>query len=577
MTRRILAVIVILLPLGVLPADLAATSLSRLGSFLPVWKIHTNAPENEDGPPLPYVVTDDLVLSAERRSGDITLRELRSGRIRTVLPGPAGRRLEAAWLSGNLAITQRSRERRGVTTQHLSAYDTGSGGELWDIDASAVFAKETGSSPADLEIHAAARGIALVSREAATAMGVRLRDGGVAWRNRLPGGPRDTCDGIVKTGPAALVLLRRCEHGVTSLWAFDLATGLTRWHHELPVPGERATGEEEPGQPDGETGVEVGMEVGTDGTVLASTGLFHAIYSPAGRRIGPVRRGSAYHLGVTEKGIAYTTGSDIDPSEATAVAVDRDGEVLWRRERPPLEPYGITRDDGSRLIVAKTDDDESRHRLRPAVLMVMDIGNGVFAERPLPTSDSSTTLIGAGADLVLVRHLEPGGDGVTAYRLSRTAGTGSPALGGVSPSAWPDACGLLGVEDLQVLGAGYTAHPRYRRIAGTPLPRPSACDLVPPTDDGDAVSVTVAWVAPSPAIARSLLATELASRSANARPVERRAADVWQIEGRGLAPPLDSALILVGNVIVHLTVFNDPPAVPKVAGSVTRNLRRAHG
>ncbi|MFF0309811.1 PQQ-binding-like beta-propeller repeat protein [Streptosporangium sp. NPDC004379] len=569
--RRLAATAVLLLSVLVTAGDLPPVPLPPPGVFTPVWETSADEPGNRYDGARPFAVTGDLILSVTGPPGDVLLRDLRTGRPRAVLRGPAGHRLEGAWPAGDVVVVHRST--RDGAVHRLTGYGTGSGRELWEADVPAALYGGPGQVPADLRVDATPGGVTLVSAGSGAAAGISPRDGSTAWRVSLPRG--DACAGTTGAGPILLVAVVRCGHGPATLWAMDPATGTTRWRDTLPLRPD-GTGddpqEEGAGEPDA-------VEVGRDGTALVSADGRHRLYAPGGRRIDVDGHGPAYGLAVAGDVAAYTVRSP-GGSPPVTVAVERDGDVRWRRELPGYEMHDLGERSRPGLAVLQDDAGKEGGRPGPAFLVVADVGRGDAAWRPLPTAASASTLLGAAAGLVLVGHVDGrGGDAdgrITAYRLSRPRGAGPAALAGTEPSAWPDACGLLSVDDLRILGPGYSSHPRHRRVGGTGLPRPTGCDYVPPTDDGPAVAVTVAWVAPSPDAARLLVSTALAHMRREMSPVEPRGEGVWLVDGPGMAPVPDSALVGVGGVVVHLSVFGDPGGARKVAGVVARNLRRAH-
>ncbi|GAA2874241.1 hypothetical protein GCM10010517_34890 [Streptosporangium fragile] len=578
--RRLAAAAALLLPLWALGADVPSPPVSRLGGFTPVWQAPADGPgygEDGDLPHLLHGASGDLLISSGEASGEVVLREAATGRVHTRLRMGRGQRLEQAGLAGDTVVAHRSEPGGApsdVPVHRLSGHRAGSGGQLWSVDASAVLERETGARPEAVQTTVTAAGIVLGGTESGALVGLRPGDGSTAWRAAVPGAALGGCERTMAAGPTALAVMLHC-HGVTTVTALDPATGHPRWRRDVPGPGEDAPGEE----PLDQGGWPRSLEVGADGTVLASAGEVHEVYSPTGKRLVAAGRGQAYGLAVTERGFVFQSQPDAwFPAEITT-AVGRDGRIAWRRGLPAGRIHAVGRVRGPRLAVAGAPTGPPDGSM-PAFLTVVDLDDGAFTQRPLPTYGLTSTLIGTGAGLALVHDGSPGGGRVTAYRLSPPSGIGAPELGGVAPEAWPDACGLLRVTDLAVLRTGYSAHPRHRRIAGLPLPHPATCDFAPPLDGGAAVSLAVEWVAPSPAAARSLVAGELAYRAhgvEDRRTSERRGEGVWQIDGTGLAPRPDSALITAGGVVVRLRVFDDPEGVRRVAETVARRLRETRG
>ncbi|MFD0306527.1 hypothetical protein [Streptomyces sp. NPDC127119] len=99
----------------------------------------------------------------------------------------------------------------------------------------------------------------------------------------------------------------------------------------------------------------------------------------------------------------------------------------------------------------------------------------------------------------------------TALRLT-WRGLDEPALGGVAPSDWPDACSLLSDEQLEGLGGDHVRLPvgGSRTVFGVGLPHATRCRFVPESgSDKDIFVVTLRWVSADADTARALSASDL--------------------------------------------------------------------
>ncbi|TDE29501.1 hypothetical protein E1295_41795 [Nonomuraea mesophila] len=256
-----------------------------------------------------------------------------------------------------------------------------------------------------------------------------------------------------------------------------------------------------------------------------------------------------------------------------------DGQTMWTRPNVPIsgtaERNTLLASQG--LLVGETIWSHTLGRWPLSYFVTfLDQWDGSYRVLPLPYSEFASTLVGASSGLLFVHHGLPDGGWVVAYRPEAAASPEPYELGGTSPGAWPDACELLPASDLAMLDDGYLAFPRERSLGSFTFPRPVSCDLVPSDDGGQAVTVTIDWVARSEAEATALLESEVFDlfQSRPRRPFEP---GIHQIPGPGLDPTLDSALIQVGPVIAHLTVYNSPKNLRRVAPVVARNLRRHLG
>jgi hypothetical protein len=155
-------------------------------------------------------------------------------------------------------------------------------------------------------------------------------------------------------------------------------------------------------------------------------------------------------------------------------------------------------------------------------------------------------------------------------------------------ASWPDACALLTERDLSLLATGYVPSPRpgtlpggsqTGALAGIPLPKPVACDWIPPTDEGAVVSVSVEWVASSASAAQRLAAEEnrygfrLSSGPEITGP---GGPDVVYHQLTTPAGPLYSALVRGGPVITKI-LASTIEAVRQLAPRLRGNLRATVG
>jgi outer membrane protein assembly factor BamB len=118
------------------------------------------------------------------------------------------------------------------------------------------------------------------------------------------------------------------------------------------------------------------------------------------------------------------------------------------------------------------------------------------------------TFVGMSGPLFLVRSEERTGTRFTALRPAHRAldRRRPPALGGVEPADWPDACALLSAEDLSRLAPDYVRIPvaSSRTVLGAKLPHPSVCRFARESgSDEEILTLTVRWVAPDAEAART--------------------------------------------------------------------------
>ncbi|MEV0226124.1 PQQ-binding-like beta-propeller repeat protein [Streptomyces sp. NPDC050704] len=183
-------------------------------------------------------------------------------------------------------------------------------------------------------------------------------------------------------------------------------------------------------------------------------------------------------------------------------ALRADGSPLWRQDAP---------DDlvvNAQAVISNGETLTPQSMQRTGVSVVIDLSGKRRAMLPWPLRGE---LIGMSGELLIIRGDEEDGARYTALRLTQQD-LEEPALGGVAPSDWPDACSLLSDKQLNGLGEGYLRLPvdKSRTVFGVRLPHQTQCRFATESgSDKDIFQITVRWVATDSDTAREVFASGL--------------------------------------------------------------------
>lgn len=183
-------------------------------------------------------------------------------------------------------------------------------------------------------------------------------------------------------------------------------------------------------------------------------------------------------------------------------AVRADGTTLWVQDAP--SHVGLS----ARAIVSDRETLTPQSVQRTGVSVVIDLSGKTRATLPWPLRGE---LIGMSGELLVIRGEEEDGARYTALRPTRRD-LKEPALGGVAPSDWPDACSLLSDKQLNGLGGDYLRLPvdKSRTVFGVRVPHETQCRFATESgSDKDIVQITLRWVAADSATAREISASDL--------------------------------------------------------------------
>lgn len=501
------------------------------------------------------------VVAATSRTGEIDIRDARTGRLWNAIAPPRGWRfLQIGLAGGHLIAGEVSTAESGGAQARLAAYSTGTGKRQWQANV------QMGAQAAASTF--LINGDGIVIEAGSVAVGVRVRDGMIAWRRAV-----DPCPTGVPVGAGGGVLfILTCKANQIVVHASSAADDLASWRHVFRVP-------------DATKAAPTDLYPLPDGGVLVQLDADAYILSPAGRLILSMPQPSSCPMtwciieadgteGIIQRG--PDTGLGIEPSREFAEGINlTTGAIGWRR---PGELFAASPSLGNQLVesagLAYGYTGRSSVSVTggpgafPAIITVLQAATGRSVALPLPVTQADgggTSLAGADDGLLFVLS------GVTpqllAFAPAQPAGKGPAILAGVPARQWPDACSLLTPADLDRIAAGYAGIPeKALTLAGTTSFRPNACVFVGPSR-APVVTVTVAWVTRTTQQAVHLVASYLGNNS------HSRIPGGYLIEDGTITAGLDRALIQVGRAIVEITVPGHPQDARELMPAVTAHLK----
>ncbi|MEU4227193.1 PQQ-binding-like beta-propeller repeat protein [Nonomuraea sp. NPDC026600] len=438
---------------------LACAGLVADGPRLPLvpvaWRPAWSTPTGDDAD-RPLAAVSDQALAVATRQGTVRVHDPRTGEILRNVPidprFPAP--ITGVWVtSGTLVVS------KGVTDnpgQALYGYDLATGAALWQrtIVVSTQEISEGVGTYHGPQVMVTRRGIVIVERTAEPfdLLSLDPRSGRTQTRAAHPG----HCDLVGAATDQSLMFLSYCAGNRVQLASVDPRTLRPEWTRPMPSTFSLLD------VPEVGTPPRLDVQAGPEGYVYAISGDEGFFFAPDGRRLSTVREAVA------------------------ATGPTRGSRPLFVGAYPTIGEFGELNLYESWPM--------------PAYLLSLDTGTGRIGGLPLALPSDTASLVGTIRDMAFVHHQGL----ITAYRLVHGLSTERALFGGVPVSAWPDACSLLTARDLGVLADGYRAVPTAKTLAGVTLPKPGACDWVPPTDDAPVLTLSVDWVSSSTTDARDL-------------------------------------------------------------------------
>ncbi len=422
----------------------------------------------------------------------------------------------------------------------LIAFDANNGAVVWQRIVVALLYRGIGLD----QVMFTSKGILIQLGVDNLLYGLSLSTGQNIWHTALPA----NCDGGGSAvAPAAALFLLECTGSGVRLDSVDPATGRVSWQRVLarsrtPVyPFEL-------------------YSIG-EGDVVAQAGANLRIYSPGGNlivsRVPPLGCPGG-SCGVAADGSAAVLEAGANSNVVQGINLDT-GQVQWRRSGELLEVGGAAASgpgpDGILYADAGPALAGSQTGLLPTFMVAIQASTGRMNVIPVPVIPSDGTSVPAGfADgLVFVQSQTESGPVVTALRPEYVRLNGPVQLSGVTASQWPDACALLPTSELGFIAAGYVSSPRPVTLPGVKWPNAVTCAYVGPGSEDPAVTLTIAWVAPTAAQAQLLVTTDLGIEGSDSGPPPKVPGGYLIYDG-GVSGEYDRVLIVAGRAIAELTV-----------------------
>ncbi|GAA3259812.1 outer membrane protein assembly factor BamB family protein [Nonomuraea helvata] len=444
--------LVILLVLAACPV--VAGDAPRLPWVPTAWRTAWSMPDQLEDPFPPgsprYGVSGEG-LAVATPQGAVAVRDPRTGSRRYTIP--AGTVPTAGvWVAAGTIVVARQ---AGAADRQLSGYELADGTLLWrrTVTVERVEVVEGAPGYSGPTIMVTGRGVTYINRQGGpyTFTSLDLRTGRITARTVRPRG----CGLVAAASARSVALLSDCA-GRVELASVNPYTLHPDWTRSLRTLGQAAG--------------PVGLKAGDDGYLDVRDGGGESFFAPDGRLVA-------------------TAPAALEPPPAAGAARPEQ----WSR------PFGV----GAYPELTRERDLLTDSRgATPNFLISLDTVTGRVRALPIALPALNPILVGTTEDMAFV-HDQAGR--IFAYTLVHGL-SGAPAPPGGAPlSDWPDACALLGERAASVLG-GYRPGPGRRTVAGVPTPKPADCDWIPPTDEGAVVSVSVAWVFSTPAVAREVFA-----------------------------------------------------------------------
>ncbi|GAA2457600.1 PQQ-binding-like beta-propeller repeat protein [Streptomyces mauvecolor] len=338
--------------------------------------------------------------------------------------------------------------------------------------------------------------------------------------------------------------------GLVTLASLDPFSGTRRWQRLIPMPTDPET--------HSATGDPFGLNLVTSpgGDIAVNINETHQLYAADGRLLG---EGANEIWSLTSlnsmlyASIRNQTRGEYDPSQLRAIRV-KDGKTLWERESyaHSLEPWGSA-------LVGQTRQDWPM----PIFIEQVTADNGYTSHIPLAASIFHTDLIGIGGRFMVTREdtaLEqrPLGDAdvhwsvLTVYSTTPPQKNWYPALAGLRPSDWPNACNLLHA-DVLASQANYTAVPQRRSILGIQLPHPAACTYVPKQGNAPLIRLSIEWIAPSEKMADQLIRSRTALARVSAKEIRQLGPQRISYTEEPPSGVVYAVYVRVGTAVVRIT------------------------
>lgn len=449
----------------------------RADAFETVW---SRSVHGESGVP---AVTDDVVLVPHGHLVDV--RDPRTGKSRRTVRADPADRIASVGLSGDVIVARAER----YASVALQGFDLRTGRKLWAkwYGTGAIVRPGDGPElPVQGPVVVTGRGIAIHAHDGRV-IGLNPRTGEPAWQKQAGCDSEEyVADYTVAATARYSVML--CSKGTRHvLTALDPRDGDRVWQADMTDRGGRRTFS---------THEDV---IGVRSADAHNHKAAFTLFDESGDRLatGTVKDpvGDIRTVGRAGDTVYFHDGRHLR-------AFRTDGSQLWRQAAP--QDLVAT----ARAVVSDGENLGPDMVTRTGVSVVIGLSGKERAILPWPLRGE---LVGASGEHFIIRGREEDGARYTALRLTRRDYE-EPALGGVAPSDWPDACSLLSDEQLEGLGGDHLRLPvgGSRTVFGVGLPHATRCRFVPESgSDKDIFVVTLRWVSADADTARELSASDL--------------------------------------------------------------------
>ncbi|MGC5563171.1 PQQ-binding-like beta-propeller repeat protein [Streptomyces sp. FR-108] len=463
-------------------------SSARANAFETVW---SRSVRGQAGVP---AVTDDVVLVPHGHMIDV--RDARTGRNRRTLRADPTDQIVGVNLTGEVIVARVAHNSFTI----LVGFDVRTGRQLWTQPYETRGIVMPGEEP-EVELYGTGpvivteRGI-VVHAHGGRNIGLNPRTGETIWQQQAECDNRAyTAAGALGdsyyaaiTGATARYSVTLCREGPrTVLKATDPHDGDIVWRTDMERRG-------------GGTKFSTSKDVvGVRSTDAGNNEASFALFDESGDRMagGTVKDpvGDIRTVGRVAETVYFHDGRQLH-------ALRADGSTLWVQDAPGH--LGLS----AQAVVSDGETLTPRSVQRTGVSVVIDLSGKKRATLPWPLRGE---LVGMSGELLIVRGGEEDGTRYTALRLTRRD-LKEPALGGVAPSDWPDACSLLSDEQLDGLGEVYRRLPvgTSRTVFGVEVPHPTQCRFAGESGpDTDIFQIAVRWVAADSDAAGEIAASDL--------------------------------------------------------------------
>ncbi|MFF8029250.1 PQQ-binding-like beta-propeller repeat protein [Streptomyces sp. NPDC007896] len=511
----------------------------------------------------PIHASNGYLVTPSPRGRGLTIRKLETGRQAAEIHpdgdqqeseaeqvGIVGSTLVVSWKAHDLIV--------------LSGYEVGTGKRVWQRS----IRHNQGLTPA---IALTNQAVIFYGSFPVEAFAYEVHTGAPLWSLRVPRSGASTSAKFAHGDRTFFVLTwDRKLRGIATLNAVDAVHGTTRWHRQV-----RTSTDPTDYDPLGDQN-SLDLVASRAGDVAVNLTGAHHLYSATGRQIGSgagmvwtlLRQGTILYAKMWDLSL-----DEYDPHPLLAINT-ASGETIWTKETyaRSLEPWGS-------YLIGQADQDWPM----PAFVEQIATQDGQNSQIPLPGSLFHTDLIGVDGEYLVTQEsveykYRPNGTDenvsvITAYRATPPRESRYPALAGLRPTSWPDACSLLPAGDLS-RKVDYKSVPRHRSVFGVELPHPATCTYVPTQGVGPLIRLSIEWVAPTERGAEQMMRSRTALARSQGGEIKKlssnRIAYTEQLPSGDVYP----VYVRLGTAVLRVTTTPTDHALTEDAAATVANGAR---